>query len=312
MPDGDMIVDITPKANGAAPPRPAFRSEADEDEDYGAKVRRRIGKEVSRRSEAEKRASYWERRANEAERLKRQAEEQLHSAHKTGLTFFEQTVNSDIESAETELAAAIEAGDAKAQATATRKMTLAGAKLREVERMKATQGPEPEDQPEPARQPAAQPQPQAPSFKPRTAQWFQDNPWYGKDEAKTKAAQALDRLLDAKGINPNEGDESEAEYFEHLDRMLGEQFPDDEELAPRTERRRAAEPDDEPPPRRNRDRDAAAVAPARAATSPRSPASGKVRLTADQVEAAKMMGISLEKYAESLQVMPPDRGRDRS
>ena len=185
-------------------------------------------------------------------------------------------VETQMNTAEQDLARAIEIGDTKAVVEAQRQITKLAIENDRAEQAKAQQeryAQQAEAQKDQqVQQPMPQQQPRRPD--PKAAQWAQRNAWFGEDQAMTYAAFGIHkRLVENEGFDPQSD-----EYYSELDkRMLGE-FP---HKLGNGESKRPAQ----------------TVASVSRNNSGRS-SGKKVRLTPSQVAIAKKLGVPLEEYAK--------------
>jgi hypothetical protein len=108
--------------------------------------------------------------------------------------------------------------------------------------------------------------------------WQSRNSWFGQDEEMTASALGLHEKLKRTGV-----DIGSEEYYATLDKTMRKRFPENFEEAQEEESSRAE-------PVRTKPR--TVVAPA-----VRSTASNKVKLSPRQVELAKKLGLTPERYA---------------
>lgn len=335
MPD-DVLVDLAADApegdRTALPPsrdqqrrsgpRSDLRSDQDADETFSNRIKKRFGKLTAQKTEALQQASYWQRRAMAEETARKAAEARLVSANEAGMKYYGTTVAREVEQAERDLEDATAEGDPAKIAAASKRLGQATAKEREVERMKADAEaePAPAEERQPDRRAPVQQQPI--QVKPITAQWMRDNAtWYGADEKMTGAVLAYDKVLRASGVDPGESEDAEREYFEEIDKMVRSRFPeefDDEGAPPARGRRAAAEDDEAEPPRRQTVRpgqmgSVPQVAAVRRGQSPRDAVlpPGKVRLSEEEIDFARQMGVDVKAYAAGKSIMVPEVGRAR-
>ena len=134
-----------------------------------------------------------------------------------------------------------------------------------------------EQQPQqPVQQPQQQAQPQG-AADPRAIEWSQNNDWFGQDRVMTAAALALDAELKEEGFDP-----SDPEFYNEIDNRIKEAFPSKFNAAVK-----------ESSVQEQPSKPAQVVAGASRST----PASGKVKLTKEDVRLAQNWGIPLEQYA---------------
>jgi len=185
-------------------------------------------------------------------------------------------VNSQIQSAEAELARAIEIGDTSKIVESQRKITALSIQADRAAQARNQQEAYNRQVAAQAQQPAVQTQPQAQQKRrpdPKAEDWALRNDWFGQDEAMTYAAFGIHkRLVENEGFDPQSD-----EYYNELDRRISEKFPN---AANTSEKKRPAQ----------------TVASASRNTSGRN--SKKVRLTPSQVAIAKKLGVPLEEYAK--------------
>ena len=112
---------------------------------------------------------------------------------------------------------------------------------------------------------------------PRAIEWSQKNDWFGQDRVMTAAALALDAELKEEGFDP-----SDPEFYKEIDSRIRETFPNKFNTAVK-----------ESSVQEQPSKPAQVVAGASRST----PASGKVKLTKEDVRLAQNWGIPLEQYA---------------
>ena len=179
-----------------------------------------------------------------------------------------------MDSAQKDLARAIESGDAKAQVEANKKIaTLAfdNALLeqsKEVREAPAT----PADVREP-HQPASQ----LPASDPQADAWASRNTWFGQNRAMTFTAFEIHKdLVDKEGFDPKSD-----EYYAEVDKRIRVDFP---HKFDKSDNKYTTEP-------------VQTVASAKRSVKP---GRKTVRLTSSQVAIAKKLGVPLEDYAKQL------------
>ena len=186
-------------------------------------------------------------------------------------------VESQMASAEGELARAMEVGDTNAVVEAQRKITRLAIENDRAEQAKAQQertakAAEAQQETQ-VPQPSSQAQPRRPD--PKAEAWAQKNEWFGSDEAMTYAAFGIHKkLVEDEGFDPKSDD-----YYTELDRRMREEFP--HKLGNSGGTKRPAQ----------------TVASVSRNSSGRS-SGKKVRLTPSQVAIAKKLGVPLEEYAK--------------
>ena len=195
---------------------------------------------------------------------------------------FESTISSGLEAAQKELAAAIEAGDAKAQVEANKRIaTLA------FENAKLDAAKEGREVTTQAQQPVTNlsqggnvnvPQTDDPiNMDPKAEAWASKNPWFGTDRAMTYTAFEIHKdLTEKEGFDP-----SSDEYYAEVDKRIKVDFP---HKFGNTDNKQTTEP-------------VQTVASAKRSVKP---GRKTVRLTSSQVAIAKKLGVPLEEYAKQL------------
>ena len=128
----------------------------------------------------------------------------------------------------------------------------------------------------PAQQQQPAPQQQT-TTDPRAVEWSQNNSWFGQDRIMTAAALALDAELKEEGFSPDD-----PEFYNEIDNRIKEAFPSKFNSAV-----------NESSVQEQPSKPAQVVAGASRST----PASGKVKLTKEDVRLAQNWGIPLEQYA---------------
>ena len=241
-------------------------------EDYSKGVQARIAKLTRKMREAERREQAAIDYAKAVEEKRQALEKRFEKTDADYIKKFETSIQTGLEAAQKELAAAIESGDAQAQVEANKRIaTLAfeNAKLDQAKQgREETQAEKPVNlnQGGQVQQPAMD-DPINPD--PRAEAWASKNTWFGTDKAMTYTAMSLhDEIV-------NEGfDASSDEYYNEIDRRIRKEFPQKFE-------------DQNKPTQK-------------VASAVRKTSNGRrtVRLTPSQVAIAKKLGVSLEDYAK--------------
>jgi hypothetical protein len=237
-------------------------------------TQKRIDRLTKKMREAERREQealrYAQAIQNEASQLKNR----MSSLDTNYVNEYTNRVNTQLSQVESNLARAIEMGDAKATVEAQRQLTSLAiqqdranqAKMQQ-ERYRQQQAAAQQYQ---ARQPMPAQQPRRPD--PKAEQWALRNSWFGSDEALTYAAFGIHKkLVEDEGFDPQSDD-----YYTELDRRISDKFGNGGNGANR--------------------RPAQTVVGASRNVSGRS--GRKVRLTPSQVAIAKKLGVPLEEYAK--------------
>ena len=240
---------------------------------YGFNVKRRIGKEVAKRREAERQrdevSSYVKIIMEERDRLKGR----LEKLDTNYVSEVESRIQSGLQASQAKLAKAREDGDLKAEVEAQKEISRLGYEEARLADLKASQ-PEKQETENIQQQPVPQ---QRPPIDEKTQDWIDNNKsWFGKVKGMTATAYDIHDDLMGEGY-----DGSSDEYFNELDRRLRVEFPSKFDKVEDTTTEKA--------------RPAQTVASAK-----RPAATGRnktVSLTPTEVAIAKRIGVSLEDYA---------------
>jgi len=250
-------------------------------EDYSKGVQARIAKLTRKMREAERREQAALDYAKGVEEKRQLLQKRFDKTDSDYIKKFESTINSGMEAAQKELAAAIEAGDAQAQVLANKRIaTLAfenarleaakegrEVKSKEEKPIKLSQGgniniPQTDDPINPD---------------PRAEAWASKNSWFGTDRAMTYTAFEIHKdLTEKEGYDP-----SSDEYYAEVDKRIRVDFP---HKFGNTEDKQSTAP-------------VQTVASAKRSVKP---GRKTVRLTSSQVAIAKKLGVPLEEYAKQL------------
>ena len=273
------VVDDTPKADrGRKPSEPPSDVTDEELEDYSDKVRKRI-QHFSKGYHDERRAK--EEALRERQELERatqtlmaENEKLKGNANKNQaalITQAKKTATIESEAARRGYKEAYESGDADAIIEAQEKLTSAKVKADRISLLKI-----------PTLQPAKTPvQKEIPQTAPavqvddRAVDWQKQNQWFGPNDEMTSLALGLHSKLTKQGVSPQSD-----EYYESIDSRMRQVFPEEFE---------GVEP--------KRKRTSQVVAPATRSTAPR-----KITLTRSQVQIARRLGLTPEKYAQQVAI----------
>tara|TARA_R100001443_G_scaffold9060_4_gene18589 strand:- start:176 stop:1126 length:951 start_codon:yes stop_codon:yes gene_type:complete len=250
-------------------------------EDYSKGVQARIAKLTRKMREAERREQAAVEYANALEKKRKLDNERFQRIDSDYTKKFEENVKSSMESAQKELAMAIEAQDANAQVNANKRiaaLALENARLEQQKstmanaRMPASEGGD-IDKPIPRRT-----EPEVPSD-PKAEAWAAKNTWFGTDRAMTYTAFEIHKdLTEKEGFDPHSD-----EYYEEVNKRMKVDFPhkfDNSGDKPTTKTVQSV------------------------ASAKRTTKTGRkqVRLTSSQVAIAKKLGVPLEEYAKQLKL----------
>ena len=245
-------------------------------EDYSKGVQSRIAKLTRKMREAERQRDAATEYAKSVEQRRQALETRFEKTDADYIKKFETSINTGLEAAQKELAAAISAGDAEAQVQANKRIaTLAfeNAKLEQSKSVREEKISKPADVRAPE-QPRTQMQ--EPSD-PRAESWASKNSWFGQDRAMTYTAFEIHKdLVEKEGFDPNSN-----EYYAEVDKRIRVDFP---HKFATTDNRNTTDP-------------VQTVASAKRSVRP---GRKTVKLTSSQVAIAKKLGVPLEEYAKQI------------
>ena len=285
----EAVVDTAPKEETTSTEQETKTEESVEEkkedsklEEYSKGVQSRIAKLTRKMREAERREAAAVEYASALEHKRRLDNERFQKIDSDYTKRFEENVKSGMESAQKELAMAIEAGDAQAQVTANKRIAALALENARLEQQKTTTPDEVPvrasqggdiDRPIPRRaEPDIPPDPKAEA-------WAAKNSWFGSDKAMTYTAFEIHKdLTDKEGFDPHSD-----EYYAEVDKRMRVDFP-----------HKFGNTEDKPTTKTVQ-----SVASAKRTTK-----TGRktVRLTSSQVAIAKKLGVPLEEYAKQLKL----------
>ena len=249
-------------------------------EDYSKGVQSRIAKLTRKMREAERREQAAVEYAQAVEKKRLVDQERFQKVDSDFTKKFEENVKTGMESAQKELAMAIESGDATAQVEANKRIATLAFENAKLEQRKQSQ---------PVEQQPVQlsdggklpPQPTTqdlPTPDPKAEDWAARNTWFGTDRAMTYTAFEIHKDLVNEGYDPQSN-----EYYAEVDNRIKVDFP---HKFGNTETKHTTKPVQS------------------VASANRSVKSGRktVRLTSSQVAIAKKLGVPLEDYAKQLKL----------
>jgi hypothetical protein len=278
--DESVVETEAPKEETVSTDQEPVKEETKDDEkleDYSKGVQGRIAKLTRKMREAERQRDAATDYARAVEQKRQILEKRFVKTDSDYMKKFESNVKIGLDSAQKELAAAIEAGDAAAQVEANKRIaTLAfeNAKLEET-KSRAVEMPTIPSQVVQPQQPAAQ----LPEADPDAEAWASRNPWFGQDRAMTYTAFEIHKdLVDKEGFDPKSD-----EYYAEVDKRIKVDFP---HKFGKTNLETTMKP-------------VQTVASAQRSVKPGRKA---VKLTSSQVAIAKKLGVPLEDYAKQLKI----------
>ena len=279
--DESVVETEAPEQETQEPVKQETEEKKDENlEDYSKGVQARIAKLTRKMREAERREQAALDYARGVEEKRQALEKRFQKTDADYVKKFETSIQTGLEAAQKELAAAIESGDAQAQVEANKRIaTLAfeNAKLDQ-----AKQGREEVQAEKPVNlnqggqvQQPAMDDPINPD--PRAEAWASKNSWFGSDRAMTYTAFEIHKdLTEKEGYDPNSD-----EYYAEVDKRIRVDFP---HKFGNTEQKQSTAP----------------VQTVASANRSVKPGRKQVRLTSSQVAIAKKLGVPLEEYAKQL------------
>ena len=250
-------------------------------EDYSKGVQSRIAKLTRKMREAERREAAAVKYAQGIIQEKTELENKFKKTDSDYMKKFESTINSGMEAAQKELAAAIESGDSKAQVDANKRIATLAFENARLEQAK--EGKEETQAEVPVQNLSQGGQINQPAMDdsintdPRAEEWASKNTWFGTDRAMTYTAFEIHKdLTEKEGYDP-----SSNEYYAEVDKRIRVDFP---HKFGTNETKQTTAP----------------VQTVASATRSVKPGRKQVRLTSSQVAIAKKLGVPLEEYAKQL------------
>ena len=248
-------------------------------EDYSKGVQSRIAKLTRKMREAERREQAAVEYAQAVEKKRQSDQERFQKVDSDFTKKFEENIKTGMDSAQKELAMAIESGDATAQVEANKRIATLAFENAKLEQRKQTQPVE--QQPVqlsdggklPEQTPQSLPQPD-----PMAEAWASRNTWFGQDRAMTFTAFEIHKDLVNEGFDPQSN-----EYYAEVDKRIKVDFP---HKFGNTETKQTTKP-------------VQSVASAQRSVKP---GRKTVRLTSSQVAIAKKLGVPLEEYAKQIKI----------
>jgi len=254
-------------------------------EEYSKGVQSRIAKLTRKLREAERREKAALDYAKGVEYKRQTTETKFSKVNEDYVKQFESRVKTGLDSAQRELATAIENADAAAQIEAQKKiaaLSIDEARLTALKEQQSIKKEEPAPKlSDAANLPESTPQ-ELPSPDPRAEDWAGRNTWFGKDRAMTFTAFEIHKdLVEREGFDPQTD-----EYYAEVDKRIRLEFPhkfDTRDSQTSTNR-----------PTQN-------VASVKRSGNVRQ-GRQTVRLTSSQVAIAKKLGVPLEEYAKQIKL----------
>jgi hypothetical protein len=281
----ETVVDTAPQETETKEPEIVVeeteKKEDEELEDYSKGVQNRIAKLTRKMREAERREAAAVEYAQSVEQKRKLDMSRFQKVNEEHDSKLEENVTSAMESAQKELAVAIESQDAVLQVTANKKiatLALENANLQMRKKQKPVEQDVTVQLSDGGRLPQQTPR-ALPEADPQAEDWASKNTWFGTDRAMTFTAFEIHKdLVDKEGYDPKSND-----YYQEIDKRIrvdfGHKFG-------------------------NTDKQATTKPVQSVASANRSIKPGRktVRLTPSQVAIAKKLGVPLEDYAKQLKL----------
>ena len=261
-----------------APTEDAQDAAASDDDNFDKAenaTQKRIDRLTKKMREAERQREEALKYAQGVQAEAQQLKQRMDALDNSYVTEYSSRVETQMATAEQDLAKAIDLGDTNGVIEAQRKITKLAiendrAQQAKVQQERYAQQTKAQQEAQ-VRQPMPQQQVRRPD--PKAEKWAQRNDWFGEDEAMTYAAFGIHKkLVEDEGFDPQTDD-----YYNELDKRIANEFPHKLNGGSK--------------------RPAQTVASVSRSTSGRS-SGKKVRLTPSQVAIAKKLGVPLEEYAK--------------
>ena len=279
----EAVVDTAPETKTQEVVEEKKETEKKEDEkleDYSKGVQARIAKLTRKMREAERREAAALQYAESLEKKRKLDLDKFNKVDSEYNTKFAESIKSEMDAVQKQLATAIESQDAAGQVQANKRiaeLAFEDAKLKQKQ-TKPVEQETPVKLSDGGQLPKETPQ-QMPQADPMAEEWASKNTWFGTDRAMTFTAFEIHKdLVEKEGFDPKSN-----EYYEEIDKRIKVDFP---HKFGNTETKQT-----------NR-----AVQSVASANRSSKPGRKQVRLTSSQVAIAKKLGVPLEEYAKQLKL----------
>jgi hypothetical protein len=246
-------------------------------EEYSKGVQSRIAKLTRKMREAERREAAATEYANSLEQQRKLDQDRFKKVDSDYTKKFEDNIKTGMDSAQNELARAIESGDAAAQVQANKRIaTLAFDNAKLEQRKERAAEEKPVQLSDGGQLPKETPR-QMPQADPMAEDWASKNTWFGRDRPMTFTAFEIHKDVVNEGFDPKS-----EEYYAEIDKRIKVDFPHKFGNSETTTSKPVQS----------------------VASANRSVKQGRktVRLTSSQVHIAKKLGVPLEEYAKQLKL----------
>ena len=247
-------------------------------EDYSKGVQSRIAKLTRKMREAERREAAAVEYAKALENKRKIDQERFEKVDADYNKRFEESVKTEMDSTQKDLARAIENGDAEAQVRANKRIAELAFDNAKLQQRRSVQAEKPVQLSDGGNLPRQAPQ-SLPQADPEAEEWASKNRWFGTDRAMTFTAFEIHKdLVDKEGYDPKSN-----EYYEEIDKRIRVDFPHKFDKSDSIQTTRPVQS---------------------VASANRSAKTGRkqMRLTSSQVAIAKKLGVPLEEYAKQLKL----------
>ena len=288
--DESVVETEAPKEETSAPEQETVKDETAKEikkeqkeddsklEDYSKGVQSRIAKLTRKMREAERREAAAVEYANALEQKRKIDQERFQKVDSDYTKRFEESVKTGMESAQKDLARAIESGDAPAQVEANKRIAELAFDNAKLKQRKTEQEEKPAQLSDGGQLPKEAPQ-SLPQADPMAEDWAGRNRWFGTDRAMTFTAFEIHKdLVEKEGYDPKSN-----EYYEEVDKRIRVDFPHKFDNSGDRQTTRPVQS---------------------VASANRSAKTGRkqMRLTSSQVAIAKKLNVPLEEYAKQLKL----------
>jgi hypothetical protein len=288
--DESVVETEAPKEETSAPEQETVKDETVKDikkeqkeddsklEDYSKGVQSRIAKLTRKMREAERREAAAVEYAKALENKRKIDQERFQKVDSDYTKRFEESVKTGMDSAQKDLARAIEAGDAPAQVEANKRIAELAFDNAKLKQRKTEQEEKPAQLSDGGQLPKEAPQ-SLPQADPMAEDWAGRNRWFGTDRAMTFTAFEIHKdLVEKEGYDPKSN-----EYYEEVDKRIRVDFPHKFDNSGDRQTTRPVQS---------------------VASANRSAKTGRkqMRLTSSQVAIAKKLNVPLEEYAKQLKL----------
>ena len=261
----------------------AVSDDSDSDDNFDKAqnaTQKRIDRLTKKMREAERQAEEALRYAQAVQQQKDDLQTKYDGMSNSYVTEYSGRVEKEMQTAESDLARAMDLGDTAAVVDAQRRITRLAiendrAQQAKIQQERYNQQTEAQ-RTQQVQQPMPQQQPRRPD--PKAEDWADRNSWFGEDEAMTYAAFGIHkRLVESEKFDPQSD-----EYYDELDKRMAEEFPHKFAKQNSGDSRRPAQ----------------TVAGVSRGNTGRARNGNKVKLNPSQIAIAKKLGVPLEEYAK--------------